>query len=110
MKLLTKEIEERLIKNFRANEKDEELDFKVVCKLFNPSGIGTWYLTKLNPKTKIAYGLCCLYELEYGPVSIKELKEHKQPPFGLGIERDKFFPINKYTIDYCKQLEKQKWN
>ena len=34
MKLLTKEIEERLIKNFRANSKSGELDFKVVCKLF----------------------------------------------------------------------------
>tara|TARA_Y100000401_G_scaffold33776_1_gene25158 strand:+ start:62 stop:382 length:321 start_codon:yes stop_codon:yes gene_type:complete len=105
MKLLTKEIEQRLIENFRANRKSGELDLKVVCKLFNPSGIGTWYLTELDPDTNIAYGLCCLHESEYGTVSIDELRELKLPPFGLGIERDKFFPINKYTIDYCKQLE-----
>ena len=60
MKLFTKEIEQRLIKNFKANEKDGELDFKVVCKLFNPTGIGTWYLTELDPDTNNAYALCCL--------------------------------------------------
>ena len=75
MKLFTKEIEQRLIKNFKANEKDGELDFKVVCKLFNPTGIGTWYLTELDPDTNIAHALCCLHESECGPVSIQELKE-----------------------------------
>ena len=24
-------------------------DFKAVLKLFNPTGIGTWYLSELNP-------------------------------------------------------------
>ncbi len=100
----TKEIEQRLIKNFKANEKDGELDFKVVCKLFNPTGIGTWYLTELDPDTNNAYALCCLHESEYGLVSIQELKELVLP-MGLTIERDKWFPINKYTIDECRKFE-----
>jgi|TARA_R110002020_G_scaffold518_2_gene2554 hypothetical protein len=104
MKLFTKEIEQRLIKNFKANEKDGELDFKVVCKLFNPTGIGTWYLTELDPDTNNAYALCCLHESEYGLVSIQELKELVLP-MGLTIERDKWFPINKYTVDECRKFE-----
>ena len=52
MKLFTSSIEKRLIKNYQSNAKKEKtIDHKVVVKLFNPTGIGTWYLTEYNPET-----------------------------------------------------------
>ena len=104
MKLFTDSIEKRLIKNHQANVgKEKTIDHKVVVKLFNPTGIGTWYLTEYNPETEFAFGLCCIHEKEIGYVSIKELKEYKGP-FGLGIERDKYFDSNKKTMEECKSL------
>ena len=42
-------------------------------------------------ENNIAYGLACVHEKELGYVDLNELKEIKTPPFGLGIERDKWF-------------------
>mgnify|MGYP003135518807 CR=1 FL=1 len=95
MKLFTSSIEKRLIKNYQSNAKN--------VKLFNPTGIGTWYLTEYNPETEIAFGLSCLHEKEIGYVSMKEIREYKGP-FGLGIERDKYFDSNKKTMEECKSL------
>ena len=58
MKILTKKIKDKLVKNH--SEQDGSKSFKAVLKLFNPTGIGTWYLSELDPKTNIAFGLCCL--------------------------------------------------
>ena len=104
MKLFTSSIEKRLIKNYQSNAKNEKtIDHKVVVKLFNPTGIGTWYLTEYNPETEIAFGLSCLHQKEIGYVSMKEIREYKGP-FGLGIERDKYFDSNKKTMEECKSL------
>jgi hypothetical protein len=99
-KMFTKEQYEQLIKNHK--EQDGSKDFKAVVKLFNPSGIGTWYLSELDPERNVAFGLCCLHEKELGYVSIDELKALKCPPFGLGIERDKFFKPK--TLEECEVL------
>ena len=111
MELLTKEHRERLIKNHELHkeaynqEHPEDKSSKVVVKLFNPTGVGTWYLSEMNPYSEIMYGLCCIgEEPEIGSVSLKELKELKTPPLGLGVERDKVFPMNKYTHDECRKL------
>lgn len=101
MKPLLKKELEQLIKNY--NEQDGSKQFKAVVKLFNPTGIGTWYLSELNPDTNIAFGLSCLHEKELGDVSIDEIKSIKLP-FGLKIERDIMFEMNKYTLDECKSL------
>lgn len=101
MKLLTKQQYEQLVKN--NNEQDGSKDFKVVVKLFNPTGIGTWYLSELNPETNIAFGLANLQEKEFGYTSLDELKEFKGT-FGLGIERDRMFPMNKYSLEQCMEL------
>ena len=101
MKILTKEIKDKLVKNH--NEQNGEKEFKAVLKLFNPTGIGTWYLSELDPKTNVAFGLCCLHEKEIGYVSLDELFEYKGQ-LGLGIERDKLFSINKYSLEECKGL------
>jgi hypothetical protein len=86
--LLTKKQYNQLVKNNK--EQDGSKDFKVVAKLFNPTGIGTWYLSELNPETNVAFGLADLHEKEFGYISLDELKEFKGT-FGLGIERDKLF-------------------
>jgi hypothetical protein len=109
MKILTKEIKTKLVENHKYHKKywndehPEYKEFKAVLKLFNPTGIGTWYLSELDPETNIAFGLCCLHEKELGYVSLDELFEYKGR-FGLRIERDKYFSINKYSLEECKGL------
>ena len=88
MILLTKKIREKLIKNHL--EQDGTKTFKAEVKLFNPCGIGTWYLSELNPDTNVAFGLCELHEKELGYVSIDKLKEIELP-FFLKIERDLYY-------------------
>ena len=88
MILLTKKIREKLIKNHL--EQDGTKTFKAEVKLFNPCGVGTWYLSELNPDTNVAFGLCELHEKELGYVSIDELKEIELP-FFLKIERDLYY-------------------
>jgi len=91
MKLFTKAQKEKLIRNHTENEGAEH---KVVVKLFNPVGIGTWYLTELNPYTNVAFGLADLHEKEIGYVDIAEL-ENLKLPMGLKIERDRYTKIDK---------------
>lgn len=90
----------QLVKNFQ--EQDGTKEFKAVVKLFNPTGIGTWYLSELDPKTQVAFGLADVHEKELGYTSINELKEFKGA-FGLGIERDTSFEMNKYSLQDLQQ-------
>ena len=99
MQILTKAIKEKLIANHK--EQDGTKKFKAVLKLFNPTGIGTWYLSELDPETNNAFGLCCLQEKELGYVNLDELLEFKGQ-FGLGIERDKFFKPK--SLKECETL------
>ena len=66
----------QLVKNFK--EQDGTKEFKAVVKWFNPAGVGTWYLSELNPDTNEAFGLTDLHEKELGYVSINELKEFNE--------------------------------
>ena len=54
MQLLTKKIESQLRANHKANE-DGTKCFKPIVKLFNPYGVGTWYLSELDDND-IAFG------------------------------------------------------
>ena len=99
MKLLTKAQRDKLIRNHTENEGQEETKkHKVVVKLFNPTGIGTWYLSELNPENNTAFGLCCLQDKELGYVSLDELLSFKGQ-FGLKIERDLSFKPT--TLEEC---------
>ena len=100
MKQITKAIKEKLIANHK--EQDGTKEFKAVLKLFNPTGIGTWYLSELDPETNNAFGLCCLTDKEFGYVNLDELLNFKGQ-FGLGIERDKFFKPK--SLEDCKKVE-----
>ena len=54
MKLLTKQLRQKLIENGRAQAKVRgtkcEKDFWPVVKLFYPAGASTWLLTELDPE------------------------------------------------------------
>ena len=97
MLLLTQAQKNKLIENHKAQDGTKE--FKAEVKLFNPTGVGTWYLSELDPETNIAFGLCEIHEKELGYVSLNELSEFKGQ-FGLGIERDKYFTPK--TLDECR--------
>jgi len=88
-KLITKEIAAKLPDLYAMDSKDPK-DVPVVLKLFNPTGIGTWYITEANLEDGVCFGLCVLHEAELGYVSLAELTEFKGR-FGLGIERDERF-------------------
>ena len=88
MKLLTKEITKQATEQY---DKGSDLDGQmIVAKFFNPMGSWTWYLMNLDKDEDYAWGIVDGNAVEMGSFSMKELQDI-QLPFGLGIERDKFF-------------------
>jgi hypothetical protein len=68
-------------------------DTMVHCKLFNPAGVGTWYITAFDPETNEAFGFVNLNNpqcAELGYISIDELTSLRLP-MGMKIERDAHF-------------------
>lgn len=63
---------------------------EIVCKvrLFNPTGIGTWWIAAFDPDTQIAWGVAELTDREVGSFSMDELTAFRDSRFGLPIERD----------------------
>lgn len=98
MSLITSEQRKHLLNNGRFNayrraNREFEIDFKPVVKLFCPWGGGTWLLSELDPdEPDIAFGLCDLGLgcPELGSVRLSEI-ESVTGPGGLGIERDLHF-------------------
>ena len=111
LKSLTKEELKTLQSNYEVNDILIQKGlppktFDVVVKFFNPTGIGTWYLTELSPDT-IGFGLCHLYEVELGYVSLEELASLKLPG-GLGIEKDRYFSGKDLSLSsLSKKLRKE---
>jgi hypothetical protein len=109
MKILTKEIRERLLANGRAQRVairsmpvPAPLDPRPVVKLFTPDAGATWLLTELDPDDEdLAFGLCDLGlgEPELGYVRISEL-DALRGPLRLPVERDLHFsamrPLSAY--------------
>ena len=90
MKLMTKTLERRFAKIGSQENKQDPI---IVAKLFNPTGAGTWYATKYDPKTRIFFGYVSIFgdwNDEWGYFSLDELQSYKGK-FGLGIERDLYF-------------------
>lgn len=94
MKLFTKEIDSKLFEQYKKGSDLENQ--KVVAKIFNPYGRGTWYLLNSDPQDPdYIWAIVDFFEVEMGSVSRSELEGIKVPPFGLGLERDmSFTPIN----------------
>ena len=94
MKLMTKEIEKRLEKFPLYSQDGKEGDAEVVCKFFAPVGSWTWYVLE-GEKTEDGdwefFGIVDNVDgHEYGYFTLSELAE-VSTPFGLKIERDKYF-------------------
>ena len=91
MKILTKEIETAFKKQGYTGDKETK-DIKIILKLFNPTGVGTWYLYEKEDED-IYWAFANLGDSEMaecGTVSISELMSLRLP-FGLKIERDMYF-------------------
>ena len=97
MKLITKEIMGKLKNNPRDNAAN-----KPHLKLFNPAGAGTWLISEISDDGDTMFGLCDLGHghPELGSVSLREI-ENLELPFGLKIERDKWFEPNKTLNEYA---------
>ena len=108
MKLLTKDIEEKL-KEYPLGSQDGKLgNSKVIAKFFNPTGVGTWYIIEgklLENGDAEMFGYCHLGDdelAEFGTVVLSEL-ESIQLPMGMTIERDLY--IHK-EIDLIQALKR----
>src|SRR5690349_3726904 len=113
MKLLTSEIETRLLENGRKQEPvrgtKDEIDFWPVVKLFTPDAACTWLLTEIDPEDPdIAFGLCDLGMgcPELGSVSLSEL-ESVRGKLGLPIERDLHFRPTKTLSIYADEARQR---
>jgi len=84
MKLMTKEIEEKI----PALYSTEEAPFspRVYVKFFHPLSNWTWYATEYDPATGDFFGLVDGDYKELGGFNLKELESVSV--MGLGIERD----------------------
>lgn len=98
--LLTPDQREQLL----ANGRQSGGDHVPVVKFFNPVGIGTWLATELDADGDTLYGSAQLNGApELGSFSLEELAT-LELPFGMHIERDRFFylftgtyPISAYA-------------
>ena len=97
MKLLTKEIINKLETTKYDHEELIPDDAPIIVKFFNPIGAGTWYALegqKVNDYRKwVFFGFADLGNpdfAEYGEFVLSEL-EGLRLPLGLGIERDIHF-------------------
>jgi len=89
MKLITKEIEEKLPKLYsQENEKNP----KIIVKFFHPLSTWTWFVTEGDKQEDgdwLFFGLVDGFEKELGYFTLKQLEEVEVK--GLKIERDMYF-------------------
>ena len=89
-KLLTKAETDRLTKAWSGDLTLANLS--VQAKVFNPYGMGTWYLLALNPNGgDELFAIVDLMFLEVGSVSLHELQTMRVAPFNMPLERDRYF-------------------
>lgn len=106
MKIITKEIEEAFAKQGYVGDKSAK-DIKIVMKLFNPTGAGTWYLYEKETED-IYWAFVNLGDVEMsecGTVSMSELLAYRGR-FGLGIERDlSYKPLSMSLEDVMNKVK-----
>ncbi len=101
MKLLT-EAMRRALPKLRSTESIPLEEKKIICKFFNPCGIGVWYVIEGQKEGDdfLFWGLVELFEQELGTFTLKEL-ESVVLPFGAKIEFDSGF-VGKRVKDVLK--------
>ena len=104
MKLITKEVMDRLPKLYSQDGKKPE-DVKVIVKFFQPWGKWTWYATEGDVQEDgdiEFFGLVDGHEKELGYFHLNELKSFKGP-LGLGIERDMHFGFDHTLMEVMEK-------
>lgn len=91
--LLTKAIEKKLAAHPFGSQEGKGEDAKLLVKFFNPYGAGTWLITEAEKQPDgdwLMFGMCHIYEWEWGYVSFNELNRVRVNVFGqkLPLERD----------------------
>jgi hypothetical protein len=95
MKLLTKEIEARLVKaGYRGT--------RPVCKLFTPWGSATWLITGIEDGILYGYADLGMGCVEHGSIATIEEMESIKGPFQLKIERDRYWSPPDKEVEYWK--------
>ena len=95
MKLLTAAIEKKFQKFPLYSQDGKGQDAEIVVKFFGGPAC-TWLITegnKLDNGDYEMFGYCTLdgKNWEWGYVMLSELQRIRFRPFGLGVERDKYF-------------------
>jgi len=101
MKLMTDKIAEQATKQY---DKGSDMEQMVVAKFFNPMGSWSWYLMNLGEDKDYAWGIVDGNAVEMGSWLMSDLQNQKLP-FGLGIERDRYFEPVKAS-ELWEQLNK----
>ena len=73
MKLIKEEFE-ALFKDYPLYSQEHEKDPLVICKLFDPCGSASWYLTEYDPVEKIAFCYVVGLQVEWGYCSLEDLE------------------------------------
>ena len=105
MKLLTKEIRDKLPKLY-ANDNKKPEDVKIIVKFFSPVGSWTWYATEGEKQENgdyLFFGFVAGDFPDLGYFSLKELESVKLP-FGLGIERDLHYGYNHTLAEVMEKV------
>ena len=100
-KLLPKSVVKAFEKQGDTSQKEMN-EIKIICKLFNPYGGGTWYLYE-HIEDDVYMGFVTLGDprcAEMGTVSIIELAESSVFGGVPRIERDTSFESGKHTLEY----------
>jgi hypothetical protein len=98
MKLLTQALKKAIPALYSQENNPNPV---VICKFFNPSGAGTWYVLEGEQKEDnefLFFGLVDLQEKEFGYFCLSELEGYRSK-LGMRIERDLYFtpePISKF--------------
>jgi hypothetical protein len=96
MKLFTSAIDKHLFEQYPLGSDLEKQ--KVVAKIFNPYGRGTWYLLNSDPEDPdYIWAIVDMFEIETGSVSRNELESIRIQigPYKFPLERDMSFkPVN----------------
>ena len=114
-KMITKKIEELFEKYPIYSQQKAGGDAKVLCKIFNPYGRGSWYITeveKLEDGDYRCYGLAKIFEAELGYFLLSDLLNTRVNVFGCKVpfERDYGFENKTLREAYadCGELAKYK--
>ena len=98
MKLLTKELRDKLPPLYQAEGEDDPV---VICKFFHPRSSWTWYAIEFDGED-LFFGLVKGHFVELGYFSLSEMEAFRDS-WGLGIERDRHFKPTRLS-EVRKQL------